>query len=102
MARLRRAMASGSVLNPIACSASPGTGSTRDTDPSATIRWSYAMVSATPDGVSMLSSRALGAAPVTRARRTLVQPRYSRSGTTTCRGSSDPAAAPGSSGVYRR
>ena len=38
--RLRSAIASGSVLNPTACSTSPGIGSVRDTEPSATTRWS--------------------------------------------------------------
>ena len=38
--RLRSAIASGSVLKPTACSASPGIGSVRDVEPSATISWS--------------------------------------------------------------
>ena len=38
--RLRSAIASDSVLKPIACSASPGIGSVRDVEPSATISWS--------------------------------------------------------------
>ena len=38
--RLRSAVASDSDLKPIACSARPGIGSVRETDPSATISWS--------------------------------------------------------------
>ncbi len=37
---LRSAVASDSDLKPIACSASPGIGSVRDTEPSATTSWS--------------------------------------------------------------
>ena len=37
---LRSAIASGSVRKPTPCSARPGIGSSRDTDPSATTRWS--------------------------------------------------------------
>jgi hypothetical protein len=33
-------IASDSVLRPIACSRSPGTGSVREVDPSATMSWS--------------------------------------------------------------
>jgi hypothetical protein len=36
----RTAIASARVLNPRACSARPGIGSTRDTEPSATTSWS--------------------------------------------------------------
>ncbi len=39
-ARLRKAMPSASVLKPSACSARPGTGSTRDTEPSVITSWS--------------------------------------------------------------
>jgi hypothetical protein len=38
--RLRSAIASDSVLKPIACSTSPGIGSVREVEPSATISWS--------------------------------------------------------------
>ena len=50
----------------------------------------------------MLSSSRAGSAPVTRPSRMSAHSSSSRSGTTTWRGSREPAAAPGSSGVYSR
>src|SRR5204862_69967 len=77
-----------------------GTGSVRGTEPSATMSWSYGTSRRWPSALVTNTCRASGSAPVTWPRSRSVWLRCSRSGTTTWRGSSVPAAAPGSSGVY--
>ena len=96
---LRSAIASLSVFSPTPYSRSPGTGITREMEPSATISWSYGTSRCCPSAVATKTRLASGSAPVTWPSSRSVRLRCSRSGTTTCRGSSVPAAAPGSSGV---
>ena len=99
-ARLRSAIASASVLKPSPCSARPGTGSTRETEPSGDDQLVVAKRLVAPverRGRSSSLQRRVGAGDA--AERMSVQSSSSRSGTTTWRGSSVPAAAPGSSGV---
>ena len=66
--RLRSAIASDSVLKPSACSASPGIGSVREVDPSATISWSYGSSSCPPLTFWTDTTRRSGSAPVTSPR----------------------------------
>jgi hypothetical protein len=99
MSRLRIPIASASVFSPTPCSTRPGTGSVRDTDPRATMRWSYSSSVRPSSAGSTWSRRASGSAPVTSPSRMSTSRSSSRSGTTTWRGSRVPAAAPAISGV---
>ena len=86
------------VLKPIPCSRSPGTGRVRETEPGATMMWSYVISVVGPSIGWMVT--------VLRACSTLVtspetmRHRLSslRSGTTACRGEMLPAAASGRNG----
>jgi hypothetical protein len=86
-------------LKPRACSARPGIGGTRDTDPGASTRRSQVITLVSPSGGCTVqvrrSTSRLTALPITRRVRRSTR----RSGTTTCLGSTVPDAASGSSGV---
>src|SRR4051812_30482187 len=93
-------MASPTVENPIPDSASPGTGSVRDTDPAASTTSSYGTAVGTPSAGTTVAVRASWSTPVTRPVITRHPGSSRRNGTTTCRGSSDLAAASGRNGWY--
>jgi hypothetical protein len=91
-------MASPTVLKAMPRSASPGTGSVRATDPGATTSTSYPSVVVVPEISSAVTSRAAWLIDVTRPVRWWHLRSTFRSGTTTCRGSMEPAAASGRNG----
>src|ERR1044072_3105895 len=93
-------MASPMVLNEMPCSASPGMGISRATEPIATTSTSYSMSSSSPGGVSTTTFFSAWEIFVTRAVSTWQRLSARRSGTTTCRGSIAPAAAPGRHGRH--
>lgn len=91
-------MASPMVLKPMPCSCSPGMGSVRDTEPGATITWSYEISRGGPAiGWTVATLRACSIRVIVPA--TTVHRRNSRrSGTTECRGEMLPADASGRKG----
>ncbi len=92
---LRRCTASATVLKPTACSARPGTGSVRDTEPGASTSTSYG----TATVPSTVATRRPVSTPVTRPVITS-QPRSTLRSGTRCRGSIQPAATSARNGWY--
>ena len=95
---LRRKMASPMVLNAMPCSASPGIGSVRATEPGATTSTSKPSAVTWPSASSTVTSRSALLIDVTRPVSTWHLRSTRRSGTTTWRGSMEPAAASGRNG----
>src|SRR5688572_30493199 len=93
-------MASPTVLNAMPHSARPGTGSVRATDPGATTMTSYPMALTFPAASSTVTTLDEWSIAVTRPVRWWQCLSTLRSGTTTCRGSIEPAAASGRNGWY--
>jgi hypothetical protein len=81
-------------------SASPGIGRVLTTEPGATTIWSYRSCSSGPSTGSSVAVRRAWSMPVTVPVTTRQRLRTFRSGTTTCRGSSEPAAVSGRNGWY--
>src|SRR5436305_13597501 len=100
--RLRSQMASGRVLNPTACSTSPGTATTLGTDPGDSTRCPQPMVWTVPVRSRAVAVRASRSIPSTSPISSWVRASISRNGMTAWRGSTTPAAASGSSGAKRR
>src|SRR5215218_9995334 len=86
------------LLNPTARSPSPGIGRFLDTDPSATMSWSYGSSTAPPSTGTKPSLRRSGSQSPTRPSRRCASPSCSRMGSVTWRGLTAPPATAGSSG----